>query len=99
MRRETSEPLPFWVVSTVSVHAAPGLSPSLGKRGRKSRKFPSSCTTAWASVLSEGTAFTKSPRGATRPTNTSLRTLLMLSAIGAGAPESATIESTAKLAG
>src|SRR4029077_16861752 len=38
-RRETSEPLPFCVVSTVSVHAAPSLSPSLGRRGRKSRKL------------------------------------------------------------
>src|SRR5690349_2757572 len=84
-RRDSSEPFPFWVVSTVSVHAAPSLSPSLGRRGRKSRKLPSSCTAPWASTLSEGTEFTKSPRGATRPMNTSFRTLLMLSAIGLGA--------------
>src|SRR2546430_13397502 len=37
-RRELVASLPFCVVSTVSVHAAPGLIPSAGRRGRKSRK-------------------------------------------------------------
>src|SRR5439155_192399 len=41
-RREISELLPFWVDSSVSVQATPGLSPSLGMRGRKSRKLASS---------------------------------------------------------
>src|SRR5438034_284948 len=73
-RRDTSEPLPFWVVSTVSVQAAPGLTPSIGSRGRKSRKFPRSWTTDCATTLSDARAFTNSPRGATRPADTSFRT-------------------------
>ncbi len=98
-RREISEPLPFWVVSTVSVHAAPGFTPSAGRRGRKSRKFPSSWTTDCASALSEGVARTNSPRGATRPVNISRRTLTTLSTTGCGIPESPTIESTEKIVG
>src|SRR5882672_437544 len=70
VRRDTSEPLPFWVVSTVSVQADPGFSPPIGSRGRKSRKFPRSWTTDCATVLSDANAFTNSPRGATRTANT-----------------------------
>src|ERR1051325_11774366 len=92
-RRELVASPAFCVVSTVSAQVAPGLTPSAGRRGRKSRKLPSSWATDWASALSDGTAFTNSPRRATRPANTSLRTLTMLSATGAGVPESATIES------
>src|SRR6266576_348348 len=99
VRRDTSEPLPFWLVSTVSVQAVPGLTPSSGRRGRKSRKFPRSWTTDGAAALSDARAVTDSPRDATRPANTSLRTLLTLSTIGGGVPESATIESTRNVAG
>ena len=99
VRRETSEPPAFWVVSTVSVHTAPGFAPSTGSRGRKSRKLPSSWITDCATALSDAITFTNSPRTATRPANTSLRTLLTLSTIGGGVPESATIESTVNIAG
>src|SRR5207244_12471046 len=98
-RRELVASAPFCVVSTVSVHAAPGLAPSAGRRGRKSRKLPSSWATDWASALSDGTAFTNSPRRATRPAHTSLRPLTILSATGAGVPESDTHDSTLKVVG
>src|SRR2546425_2757515 len=52
----------------------------------------------WASAVSEAAGLRNSPRPSRRPSNTSRRARVMLTATTAGVPESATTESTVKLA-